>query len=84
MAHEQFDTLLLRLLAAEIWVMISMTASREMYGRSYFGLGVAEKSALDHWVAGTIAANFCGITPALLRFQHTPISGFNQQLTPAG
>ena len=80
MAHEHFEGLLLRLLAAELWLMVSMAASREMLGKSYFALGVAEKTSLDHWVAGTIAANFFSITPQLLRFHPTPVAGFDQNL----
>ncbi len=80
MAHEHFQTSLLRLLAAEVWLMVSMNASRDMFGKSYFGLGVAEKAALDHWVAGTIAANFYAINPELLRLSQTPVSGFQPQL----
>ncbi len=80
MAHEQFETSLLRLLTAEVWLMVSMNASREMFGKSYFGLGVAEKAALDHWIAGSIAANFYAITPDLLRLQQAPVSGFQPQM----
>lgn len=67
MAHDNFQTALLRLLAAEMWTLISMNAAREMFGKSYFALGVAEKSALDHMIASNIASNFGGISPEFLR-----------------
>ncbi len=81
MSHEPFESSLLRLLAAEVWLMVSMSASREMFGKSYFSLGMAEKAALDHWVAGTIGANYYSITPELLRMQQ-PVPGFQPQLRP--
>jgi hypothetical protein len=84
MAHENFDTSLMRLLAAQMWLMISMTASRETFGRSYFGLGVAEKAALDHMVAASIASNYCNLTPEFLRFQSTSVTGFQPQLRSRG
>jgi hypothetical protein len=80
MAQESFETSLTRLLAAQMWLMVSMTASREMFGRSYFGLGLAEKAALDHMVAASIASNYCNLTPDFLRFQPSQVSGFQPAL----
>ncbi|MFB3815662.1 MAG: hypothetical protein ACE14L_16290 [Terriglobales bacterium] len=84
MAHENFESSLVRLLAAEMWLMVSMTASREMFGRSYFGLGVAEKAALDHMVAASIASNYCNLTPEFLRIQPNQVAGFQPQLPVKG
>ena len=79
MAHDNFQTALLRLLTAEMWLMLSLTASREMFGKSYFGLGVAEKATLDHMVAASIAGNYLSITPDLLRVQAPGVPGFLPQ-----
>jgi hypothetical protein len=56
---------LMRLLIAEIWFGISMKAARELYGRSYFSLGMIEKSALDQTVASLVATHYCALTTTL-------------------
>lgn len=60
---EQFAQNLLRLLCAETFFLASMTAAREMYGKSYFSLGVAEKQAVDQMVLSSISGNFQSLTP---------------------
>jgi hypothetical protein len=57
------------MVAAELYFLAAMTASREMYGKSYFSLGVAEKSTLDNAVWQTVHSNFQNITPDLLKIQ---------------
>jgi hypothetical protein len=76
MGQNNFEVDLLRLLVAEIWFAISMKAARELYGRSYFALGVGERLALDQVVAATVGATYSEITPALLRPQSKRIAGF--------
>jgi hypothetical protein len=44
---EQYSQNLLKLLCAEGFFLASMTAAHEMYGKSYFSLGVSEKQVLD-------------------------------------
>jgi hypothetical protein len=60
---EQFNQNLLRLLCAENFFVASLTASREMYGKSYFSLGVSEKQALDQIVLNSIGGNYQSLTP---------------------
>lgn len=61
--EKQFEVNLLRLVAAETFFLCSLTAAREMYGRSYFSLGVAEKQSLDQQVLSQIGGNFQSLTP---------------------
>jgi len=67
MTDETFENNLLRFISAELFFLISMQASREMYGKSYFSLGVVEKANVDQMVASTVGGNFSGLTPEKLR-----------------
>jgi hypothetical protein len=71
MAEENFETNVLRTIAAELYFLVGMTAAREMYGKSYFALGVIEKAAVDQAVLGGVASNYQAITPELLKAQTT-------------
>jgi hypothetical protein len=71
MAEEKFSDNLMRVIAAELHLLIGMTAAREMFGKSYFSLGLSEKTAVDQTVFGMIAANFQAITPAFLAAQQS-------------
>jgi hypothetical protein len=72
MAEEKFNENLMRAIAAELHFLVGMTAAREMYGKSYFSLGVGEKIAVDQAVTGMVAANYQGImTPEGLASQST-------------
>ena len=66
MADEKFETNILRLIASEFYFSLGMTAAREMFGKSYFALGVGEKAAVDQAVFLGVSANYQGITPELL------------------
>jgi hypothetical protein len=57
---------LLRAIAAELHLLNGMTAAREMFGRSYFSLGIGEKTAVDQAVTGMVAGNFQWLTPESL------------------
>jgi hypothetical protein len=73
-----FETRLLKWIAAELYFLAGMNASREMYGKSYFSLGVAEKQAVDGAVWTQISGNFQQITPQLLGEQpEVPKVGFH-------
>src|SRR6516165_2713436 len=69
MAEENFNTNLMRMIAGQLHCLAGMTAAREMFGKSYFSLGVAEKIAVDNALNGIVAANFQAITPAFLAAQ---------------
>jgi hypothetical protein len=69
MAEENFNTNLMRMIAGQLHCLLAMTAAREMFGKSYFSLGLAEKGAVDQTVNGIAAGNFQAITPAFLTGQ---------------
>jgi hypothetical protein len=48
-----------------------MTAAREMFGKSYFSLGLSEKFAVDQAVLGMVAANYQSLTAESLAAQKT-------------
>jgi hypothetical protein len=83
MAGETFSENLTRMIAAELSFLVAMTAAREMFGKSYFSLGVSERGAVDQAVFLNVAANFQAITPSFLAGQQSqqPM-GFGVQ--PAG
>lgn len=77
MGEEDFLTNVARMVAAELYFLAGMQCAREMCGKSYFALGVAEKIAVDQMVFGTIAANYQSATPENLKRQTTqPQAGF--------
>jgi hypothetical protein len=79
MSDEKFQINLLRLVAAETFFLCSLTAAREMYGKSYFSLGVAEKQAVDQQVLNQIGGNFQSLTPEWFGPQtEGPTVGFHQ------
>lgn len=81
MAEEEFSTALSRLLCAETWFLCSLTASREMYGKSYFSLGVAEKQAVDGAVLSAIGSNLSSLTPEWLGVVAPKKTGFRPEKT---
>lgn len=60
---EQYRQNLTRLACAELWTLVAMSASREMYGKSYFSLGAGEKAALDQTVLNSISGNYYTLIP---------------------
>jgi hypothetical protein len=80
MAHESCEIDLMRLLIAEIWFGLSMKAARELYGRSYFSLGMMEKFALDQTMASMVGSHYCALGPHFPQ-PHPPrqIVGFQPQ-----
>ncbi len=60
---EQYRQNLTRLACAELFSLLAVIASREMYGKSYFSLGVAEKAALDQTVLSSISGNYHVLVP---------------------
>jgi hypothetical protein len=69
---DEFSENLLRAIAAELHLLTGMTAAREMYGKSYFSLGVGEKAAVDQAVIQMIAGNYQMITAEFLAAQRAP------------
>ena len=75
-----FETRLLKWIASELYFLTGMSASREMYAKSYFSLGAGEKQAVDAAVWNQISGNFQSLTPQLLGEQtEGPKVGFHQE-----
>lgn len=72
-----FQLEVIKLVAAELYFLTGLTASREMYGKSYFSLGVSEKAAVDQAVWTQISGNLAAITPQIFAKQIPgPKAGF--------
>lgn len=71
-----FDQGLLKLLCAETYFSCQMTASREMYAKSYFALGAMEKQAVDQTVLASIGTILTQITPQWLGVADPKQAGF--------
>jgi hypothetical protein len=79
MPDESFETNLLRTIASSVYFLVSMNAAREMFGKSYFALGISEKAAVDQAAIAAVAANYQVLTPEFLKAQTTPQKvGFHQ------
>jgi hypothetical protein len=66
---ERFQTDLIRLLVAQNWFSLSLSASVALFEKAYPKLSPAEKVIVDQWVFGQIAGNFQAITPEFLQAQ---------------
>ena len=81
---EKFNDNLLRMIGGQLYFQNCMTAAREMFGKSYFSLGVGEKAAVDQAVWAGTAEYYRMITPEFLEGQKTsrPM-GFRAQIDGA-
>lgn len=75
MASDDFRIDLLRVIAAELYFSVGLQAARDMYGKSYASLGLAEKNAVDQFVMAQVAANYNALTPEFLRNQISRTTG---------
>jgi len=82
MPDDNFQTNLGRLIAAELYFLVAMTAAREMLGKSYFSLGAAEKIAVDQAVFGSVGGNYQTLTAEFLKGQQPGQIGF-QAIPPS-
>jgi hypothetical protein len=67
--QDEFLTNLLKTVVAENYVLCGLQASREMFGKSYFALGVSEKVSVDQAVSAMVWANFQGLKPEMFSDQ---------------
>jgi hypothetical protein len=67
--EQQFSDNLLRAVVAQLHFLNGITAAREMFGKSYFSLGPAERVAVDQTVLAHIGANYHSLTPEALAAQ---------------
>jgi hypothetical protein len=63
---EDFNQNLMRMIVAELHLLNGMTCAREMFGKSYFALGVSEKTVVDQAVAALVSSNYQWVTPEQL------------------
>jgi len=71
MAEESFSDNLMRMVAAELHLLNSLTVAREMFGCGYYALGAGEKAIVDQTVFATVQGNYQTITPPFLASQTT-------------
>lgn len=70
--NENFDTNLLRWIAAQLYFSLGMQVSHEMFGKSYFALGEGERIAVNNAVGGSVRGNYQAMTPDFLVGQEAP------------
>ncbi|HSS97461.1 MAG TPA: hypothetical protein VLK33_10540 [Terriglobales bacterium] len=71
-SSEDFTTNMLRMICASVYSSACMQTAREMFGKSYFALGVAEKVTVDQTTLLMIASNYQNVTPEVLASQVAP------------
>ena len=71
-SSEDFTTNMLRMICASVYSSACMQTAREMFGKSYFALGVAEKVTVDQTTLMMIASNYQNVTPEVLASQVAP------------
>jgi hypothetical protein len=69
MPDHTFSENLLRAVVAELHFSNLMTAAREMFGKSYFALGLPEKTAVDEATLRSVGASYAAVTPEWLAGQ---------------
>jgi hypothetical protein len=86
MPAESFSDNLLRMIGAVLYQILTQQTAREMFGKSYISLGVAEKVTLDQTVFQFVAATYESITPDKLKSQQQQKAqaGFQPEATGSG
>lgn len=69
MAEEKFTDNLLRAAVAQLHLLNGLTFAREMFGKSYFALGAAEKATVDQTMINMLAGNYQSLTLEALASQ---------------
>jgi hypothetical protein len=67
----EFDTNLLRMIAAELWLSNRLQVARDLFGRGYLSLSQTEKTAVEQTVFAILGADYNLITPEWLQAQRT-------------
>lgn len=78
----EYEANLLRVTAAAAHAQLAMTIAREMFGKSFFALGVQERSIVDGHVVPMLGYYYQMLTPEGLQQQTRPPVGF-QSTAPA-
>ena len=81
---DEYALNVLKLVASELRLLNGMTAAREMYGKSYFSLGIGEKIAVDQAVQGMVSGNFHAVTPEYFAGPEIKRGGFSPEVRWVG
>jgi len=65
----EFDTNLLRMIAAELWFSNRLQVARDLFGRGYLSLSPTEKGVVEQTVFGVLGADYNLITAEWLQAQ---------------
>lgn len=71
-----YETNLVRVQTAVAHAQLAMTIAREMFGKSFFALGVQERSIVDGHVVPMIGHYYGMLSPEGLQQQVRPAMGF--------
>jgi hypothetical protein len=71
MADENFDAILLRWIASELYFSLEMQTAREMFGKRFFSLGEGERIAVNA-VGASVRGNYQAMTLDYLAAQEAP------------
>ena len=67
--EDKFETNVLRLISAELYLSLGLQAAREMFGKSFFSLGAGEQAAVNQAVFAGVSGNYQAMTPEFLKGQ---------------
>ena len=73
---ENYATNILRAILANLHFQTAMTVSRELFGKSYFALGVAEKATVDQVALSHVGGNYNSLTPEFFAQPERQPAGF--------
>lgn len=76
MSDADFATNLLRSMLANLYFQTAMQVSREMFQKSYFALGPAEKIAVDQAAFAHVASNYNALAPEFYGEPNRQPAGF--------
>jgi hypothetical protein len=65
----EFDTNLLRMIAAELWFSNRLQVARDLFGKGYLSLSPTEKGAVEQTVFAVLGADYNLITAEWLQAQ---------------
>ncbi len=62
-----FDQNLLRMIAAQMYVLVSLQVSRDMFGKAYTALSETERAAVNKVSFDLVSGNYTPLTPDFLQ-----------------
>lgn len=80
---DSFELSVQKLIAASAYSSFVLQVARELFGQSYFALGVEARAAVDQAALRMVMPNVAGITPALF-VNPTPSNPAGFQTPPLG